>query len=299
MELYQLKSFVTVARENHLTRAAELLHISQPAVSAHIKALEEEFAQPLFIRTPKGMRLTPGGVLLCGKAEEILREIEGLTIFADELKAKPVGNLKIGLNRDSGFLRLPALYRYLRSCYPGLEIQLHHAVSGTIVKMIEKNELDCGFVLGSYSGNDIKEMVLARLNLRVVGPVGMSKEIARASQTDLVELPWIGNPPDCPYSSIMETFFHRHGLTPQTEVVADQQSAIISMIEAGVGLNFMLEEEAMRAEQEGKLVVWSGGVFPIELSFVYRENGRKSLRIQAITEAIRVVWHDVDELHNE
>ncbi|RUM38777.1 MAG: hypothetical protein DSY58_01610 [Desulfobulbus sp.] len=296
MELYQLQSFVTVARENHLTRAADFLHISQPAVSAHIKALEEEFGQPLFIRTPKGMELTPGGVLLCGKAEKILEQIEELTLFAEDLQETPVGKIRIGLNRDSEFLRIPALYQHLRSSYPGLEIGLHHAVSGTIVKMIEKNELDCGFVLGNYAGDEIRVMVLTELNLRVVGPVGMRKEISAACQSDLVELPWIGNPPGCPYSGIMETFFYKHGLTPRIEVVADQQSAIISMIEAGAGLNFMLEDEAIIAEKEGKLVLWGGKVFPIDLSFVYRGNSRKSLRIQAITESVSTVWHDVDLL---
>ncbi len=69
MELYQLRSFITVAGENHLTRAAQKLNTSQPAVSAHIKALEEEFGFSLFVRTPKGMQLTPGGQALCTKAE--------------------------------------------------------------------------------------------------------------------------------------------------------------------------------------------------------------------------------------
>lgn len=290
MELYQLQSFITVARENHLTRAAEALYISQPAVSAHIKALEEEFSQPLFIRTPKGMELTPAGILLCKKAENILQEVDSLTALGEKLQHKPVGTLRIGLNRDSDFLKLPALYRRLRTNYPGLEIRLHHAVSGVIAKMIQKNELDCGFVLGKYSGDDVKSLALAHLTLRVVGPVEMKNEITKASRTDLASLPWIGNPPDCPYSEIMETFFHKQGITPRTEVVADQQSAIISMIEAGAGLNFMLEEEAVAAEKEGRLTLWPGGVFPIELSFVHRENGRNATQIQAIRESVLSVW---------
>jgi len=293
MELYQLHSFVTVAKENHLTRAADILHISQPAVSAHIKALEEEFNQALFIRTPKGMELTPGGVQLCKKAEKILHGVEELAELGEKLHRRPVGNLRIGLNRDSEFLRLPALYQQLRKHYPGLEIRLHHAVSGSIVKMIKKNELDCGFVLGDYPEDDLTAMVLTNLKLRVVGPVGLKTKITGASQEDLARLPWIGNPSDCPYSSIMDTFFYKKGLTPQTEVVADQQSAIISMIEAGVGLNFMLEEEAFIAEEQGKLALWPGGVFPIELSFVCQEKGKKLKNLQAVTEVIRGVWHDV------
>lgn len=62
MELYQLKTFTAVAEENHLTRAAERLNTSQPALSAHIKSLEAELGVTLFERTPKGMKLTPQGL---------------------------------------------------------------------------------------------------------------------------------------------------------------------------------------------------------------------------------------------
>ena len=77
MELYHLKTFVTVAEERHLTRAAERLCVSQPAISAHIKALEEELGLALFERTPKGMLPTAAG-------EALLEEEFGDDI-ADEL----------------------------------------------------------------------------------------------------------------------------------------------------------------------------------------------------------------------
>ena len=294
MELYQLQSFVTVARENHLTRAAETLHISQPAVSAHIKALEEEFRQPLFIRSPRGMTLTPAGKLLCKKAQKILTEIKALVALGENLQHQPSGSIRIGLNRYSEFLRITALYQQLRDTYPHIELSLHQAISGAILKMIRKNELDCGFILGDCGGEDLHQILLAQLKLRVVGPVALKDKLFHASQAELAELPWIGTPADCPYSRVMEMFFHRQGITPRTEVIADQQSAITSMVEAGVGLNFMLEEEAVKAEQMGQLIIWQGGSFPIELSFCYRQAEKHSPRIQAISETISKLWHQSD-----
>lgn len=290
MELYQLQSFVAVAREKHLTRAAEKLHISQPAVSAHIKTLEEEFCQPLFTRTPRGMTLTSGGHLLCKKAKQILTEVSALTALSEKLQHQPAGSIRIGLNRYSEFLRITPLYRQLHDNYPNIEVRLHQAISGTILKMIRNNDLDCGFILGDYGGNDLQRILLAQLRVRVVGPVSMKEKLAHASQAKLANLPWIGTPKDCPYSQIMETFFHKQGITPRTEVVADQQSAITSMIEAGVGLSFMLEEEAVLAEQRGQVAIWQRESFPIELSFTYRAQDKESTQIQAVTGEILSIW---------
>ena len=73
MELHQLRTFVAVAEEGHLTRAAERMFVSQPAVSSHVKALEAELGVALFDRTPKGMRLTREGERLLGRARRIVR----------------------------------------------------------------------------------------------------------------------------------------------------------------------------------------------------------------------------------
>ena len=81
MELYHLQSFVAVARQNHLTRAAQELNISQPALSAHIKALEEEVGQALFVRIPTGMQLTAAGSWQSiFRARDCIRALESLPI---------------------------------------------------------------------------------------------------------------------------------------------------------------------------------------------------------------------------
>lgn len=255
MELYQLRSFITVAGEEHLTRAAEKLNISQPSVSAHIKALEEEFGFSLFLRTPKGMQLTPGGKALCTKARKVLQEVDELSGLGECLLSQPAGIMRIGLNRNAEFLRISSLYQQLRDNYPNLEIVLHQSISGTILKMIRTDELDCGFVLGSCAMDDLTLLPLAEFRLNIVGPVDLQTRLGNADLADLAELPWIGIPEDCPYSRIMEQNFHSRGLYPKTEVVADQQSAIVSMIESGVGLNFMLEEEAIQAQQKGQVAL--------------------------------------------
>jgi len=293
MELYQLRSFITVAAENHLTRAAEKLNTSQPAVSAHIKALEEEFGLPLFVRTAKGMQLTAAGKLLCTKAQKILQDVDELTGLGENLLNQPTGILRIGLNRNAEFLRISPLYKQLRDNYPNLEIVLHQSISGTILKMIKTDELDCGFVLGDCTMDELTLLPLAGFRLRIVGPVDLQPRLDDADLAGLAELPWIGIPKDCPYSKILEQHFHARGLYPKTEVVADQQSAIVSMIESGVGLNFMLEEEAVCALEQGRVALWPGGSFPIELSFAYRTRDHHSSRLQAVQKTMAAIWPQI------
>ena len=290
MEIYQLQSFVTVAREKHLTRAAEKLNVSQPAASAHIKALEEELRISLFHRTPTGMQLTTDGTLLCKKAQKILQQVNEFTQLGESLMHQPAGILRIGLNRDAEFLRVRPVYQQLRDRYPHLDLILHQATSGSILKAIRNNELDCGFVLGGCGADDMTLLKLAQFELRVIGPVNLRKKIEDADITQLADLPWIGITKDCPYSQIMEQHFHAHGLYPKTDVIADQQSAITSMIESGVGLNFMLEEEAQLAEKQGRVVIWQKKVFPIELFFVYRTKDKNSNRLKAVHKVVAATW---------
>ncbi len=290
MELYQLRSFVAVAGERHLTRASVKLNISQPAVSAHIKALEQEFGLPLFTRTPSGMELTSKGKQLAERAAAILEQVEAMKQLGMQLQGQPTGSIRIGLNRHAEFLRITPLYQQLQTRYPGIDVILNQSISGTILKQIRAGELDCGFILGGCEKSDITVIRLAGYRLRVVGPVAFQERLEMADLAGLAGFPWIGFPADCPYSPIIEQYFIARGLHLKTGVIADQQSAIISMIESGVGLSLMLEEEAFAARERQQIALWPGGSFPIDLSFVHRSADKKSATLQAVLDVITSIW---------
>ncbi len=103
MELYQLRSFVAVAGVGHLTRASEKLHVSQPAVSAQIKALEDELELTLFERTSSGMELTFAGQRLLADAEKVLPAAQALRNEAQAFKGQIAGKVSVGTLSDPGF----------------------------------------------------------------------------------------------------------------------------------------------------------------------------------------------------
>ena len=119
MEIYQLRAFVTVAKIGHLTRAAEALHVTQPAVTGQIKALEEELGIALFDRRPGRIALTRAGERLLPEAEKVLAAAGSLLGQARELQGEVSGSLVIGTVGDPDSLRLGSLLGGLVSALPG------------------------------------------------------------------------------------------------------------------------------------------------------------------------------------
>ena len=130
MELYQLRSFVAVAELGHLTRAAERLHVSQPAVSAQIKALEDELGVALFERTSSGMLLTSAGQKLLPEANKVVAAAQSLRSRARAIKGMVVGRARVGTVSDPDFVRVGDFLSHALEAHPLLEIELHHEVSG-------------------------------------------------------------------------------------------------------------------------------------------------------------------------
>ena len=121
MELYQLRSFAAVAELGHLTRAADRLHISQPALSAQIKALEDELGVPLFERLSSGMELTAAGRRLLPEAHKVVAAAQVLRSHASAFKGEVAGRVRVGTVSDPEFIRIADLLAQAVVAYPLLD----------------------------------------------------------------------------------------------------------------------------------------------------------------------------------
>src|SRR4029079_10455053 len=269
MELYQLRSFAAVAESGHLTRAADRLHISQPALSAQIKALEDELGVPLFERLPSGMELTPAGRSLLPEAQKVVAAAQGLRSHASAFKGEVAGRVSVGTVSDPEFIRVGDLLAQAVETFPLLEIELHHVVTGEAFQKVRDGEFDASFYYGSLTHPTVAFLPLLNVAYRIVAPVAWRERVENAPWDEIVAMPWVVTPPISTHSALAGQLFDEHGVSPARRVEADNEAVISSLVVAGLGVSLMREDLAIAAAGAGDIVLWSDKRLLTTLSFIH------------------------------
>jgi DNA-binding transcriptional LysR family regulator len=290
MELYQLRSFAAVAESGHLTRAADRLHISQPALSAQIKALEDELGVALFERLSTGMELTPAGRKLLPEAQKVVSAAQVLRSHASAFKGEVAGRVRVGTVSDPAFIRVGDLLAQAVATFPLLEIELHNVVSGTAFEKVRDGELDASFYYGSLTHPTVAAMPLRNFAYRVVAPVDWHDRVKNAPWDEIVAMPWVMTPPISTHSVLAGQLFREHGISPARRVEADHEAVIKSLVVAGLGVSLMREELALEAAAAGEVVLWGEKRLQTTLSFVYLAAREDEPVIRALREILGRVW---------
>jgi DNA-binding transcriptional LysR family regulator len=290
MELYQLRSFAAVAEAGHLTRAAERLHISQPALSAQIKALEDELGVALFERTSSGMTLTASGQRLLTEAEKVLAAAQVLRNEARVLKGEVAGKASVGTILEPGLSRVGELLSVMVERYPLLQLELHHEISGEALEKVRNRELDASFFYGDLAEGAVAGLALRPLVYRVAAPAAWRGRIAGANWSDVAALPWVLTPPISSHNRLASALFREHGVEPTKVVEADQESVISSLVASGVGLSLMREDVALEREAAGEICLWDQGRATTTLWFIYPSERAEDPVIRALLDGVRDTW---------
>ena len=135
-----LRCFITIAREGSVSKAASVLHLTQPAVSLQLKALEESTGLQLFNRTPGGFTLTEAGATLLPLAQKAVAAAQDFGTAAASLKESQRGTLRVGTIMDPEFIRLGAFVRSLTMSSQKTEVFLRSGMSDDVVARIGKGE---------------------------------------------------------------------------------------------------------------------------------------------------------------
>ncbi|MFG3660515.1 LysR substrate-binding domain-containing protein [Streptomyces sp. NPDC047706] len=169
MELRHLQHFVAVAEDQHFTRAAERLLVSQSGLSASIRALERELQTPLFVRTTRRVTLTPAGRALLGEAERILAQVRSAHEAVAAVQGVLRGMLALGTEQCIAGVNVARLLAAFRHRHPDVEICLRQAGSGALLEEVAAGRLDLAFAVRTEESTDqLRSVALTREPMTVL-----------------------------------------------------------------------------------------------------------------------------------
>ncbi len=247
MELRQLVYFEAVVRCGGFTRAAESLHIAQPAVSAQIRRLEAELGVPLLARTTRRVSLTAAGELFLTRTRRVLGELDAARGDLDELAAVLRGRVTLGATAVLGPLDLPAALATFHDRFPGVALTLRSGLIAGMLAALDAGEVD--LVLGPIhtvlpSRYVARELVEEQLVL-VTGPGHRLSREPRLTLADLREEPFVCLPAGSGLRAILATAAEAEGFEPRVQFETASPTSIRELVAAGLGVALLARSAAM------------------------------------------------------
>lgn len=236
LELYRV--FYIVAKNKHMTRASEELHISQPAISQSIKKLEEQLGGTLFIRSNKGMELTNEGKMFFDYVKGALELINNAENEFTTYKDLSKGEIKIGASTTLTKLFLMDSLKEFHKDYPNIEINITNDLTNNLIIDLNKGKLD--FVIyneGDIKESNIKATQLSELNQGFIYNPKYYKDTIKNLE-EINNYPLILQKKEANSRKYIDNILFKKNilLTPKTEVVS--QDLVIEFTEAGFGIGF-------------------------------------------------------------
>lgn len=292
-------AFVTVAREGSVSRAAEVLNLTQPAISHQIKRLSEETGLTLFTRTATGLQISHDGAAVLSKAEHILDAMSDFHRSARQRSGQVSGKLKMGTIVDPEFIRLGRMLAQLRTEHPDIETELIHGVSGDILTWLKQGRIDAGFYLcgpqdltrlGSQAEDPIHAIKLADFTYKVIGPVGWQSKVENADWPSLATLPWIGTPETSVHHRLLADVYKDLGGRLNVVARVDQEASMLEMVRSGIGLSLCRDSIALHQKQSFGLAVSTAVSVPACLCFVTLDRRKDNPILTEMFNLLQSAW---------
>jgi len=240
MELRQIRSFLSIAETLHFGRTAELLHISQPALSLQIRALEEEIGVRLFERNRRKTTLTPAGVAFRNDAAAALSRLDQATRNSRLAADGKSGLLRIGFISTAGQEIVPDVVRLFRDLNPEVEFSLRSMPTANQLQMLPTGSLDIGFLrlpIGEQSALEV--LTVHREPFVLVVP--STHKLAKRKRTRLHE---VSGESFVMYERAYAPGFHDlilamlrdAAVIPHVSQTAAEMSTLVSLVDAQMGV---------------------------------------------------------------
>ena len=234
----QLLTFAMVAQHRNISRAAQLLHLSQPAVSGQLRLLQESLGEPLYHREGRGIELTPTGQQLAQYAQRAQTAYAEAQAFRRALKGIEAGTLRLGASTTPASYVLPYLVAEFHSRHPGIRIEMLDGNTAEIMREI--TELDIAFIEGGVTANlspDIGVYPWHRDNIVAIVP--NTHPLARSGTASVPLETLIWREPGSGVRQVVEDAFAARGLDAQIALELAGVEGVKEAVRAGMGIGFV------------------------------------------------------------
>jgi DNA-binding transcriptional LysR family regulator len=232
--------FVMVAEKQNFSRAAEELHMTQPAVSQYIRTLEQTMGTRLLERSNKYVRLNKAGEIVYHHAKEILGLYTKMQGLIDDLTMKAKGPLAIGSSYTFGEYVLPHIIARLKKQYPLIQpaITIHNTTE--IAELVENHQLDIGIIEGQFNHSRIETRTIAEDIMVIVAPPG--HPLSESGEIDIHEAEgetWILREKGSGTREAADNLFQQFGIYPKHVMEFGSTQLIKESVEAGLGISLL------------------------------------------------------------
>lgn len=263
MDIRQLRYFVAIVEQGSFSRAAEFLHVAQPALSLHVRNMEADLGTELLFRSPRGVVPTEAGTILLRHARIILDQ---LTVTEEEIRGHhndPAGEVRLGVPGTIGQILAVPLITAVHLRYPKIKLRIAEAMSGFILEWMREERVDLAVLYGKADDHGIRTEHLLEEELQFFGPAegirdepmpvpGSCLGFLEASAMPLI-LPGKGHG----LRDLLDIASEQADVDLNTVIDVDSYGNIKALVAEGFGYSILPQNSIAAEVAEGRLRSWT------------------------------------------
>jgi DNA-binding transcriptional LysR family regulator len=293
LDFGQLEAFVQVAAHRSFSRAAEVLQLTQPSITARIQALEREMGEKMFERGGRGVRLTDAGTILLPYAERMLQMAQEAKESVEEVRSVQAGRLRLGSALTISTYVLPRILRTFHSRHPGVEVMVHTGRSEQVLNMLLTDEVQVGLAHSLiHPGVETVDLYADEVIL-VANPDHPFAAKRQATIEEAGSQPVILADRGSSYYGLTHGLFRQAGVVPNVAMELDSMEATKRMVEEGLGIAFLPRVCLERELKQGLLAevaITNAPAISRQIALIYRKSRKQVRTVQAFLEVLRSIY---------
>jgi DNA-binding transcriptional LysR family regulator len=293
LDFGQLEAFIQVAAHHSFSRAAEVLQLTQPSITARIQALERELGEKIFERGSRSVRLTDAGTIFLPYAERILQTLGEAKEGVEEVRSVQAGSLRLGSALTISTYVLPRILSIFHSRYPGVEVVVHTGRSEQVLNMLLSDEVQVGLVR-SLTHPDVETVDLyADEVILVANPDHPFTANHQATIEEVGSQPIILGDRGSSYYGLTHGLFRQAGVVPNVAMELDSMEATKRMVEEGLGIALLPRVCLERELKQGLLAevtITNAPAISRQIALIYRKSRKQVHTVQAFLEVLRAIY---------